>query len=139
MKLNNCKYISFVIVVFLGIPTFANEQEPEEEIIEFCDFKVSKFFAQAYASFGVAYTMEIDSNGSPINIVSKKITTNKYVSDEPFMECFQKWKLPPSYEKVDVYFYWKHAVGWTTMSITGKNVNRKWSFQQGWQTGIKRD
>ena len=133
MKLNNYKYISLVIVVFLGIPTFANEQEIEDEIIEFCNFKVPEFTAQANASFEVVYTMEIDSNGSPVNIINKNIITHKQVSDEPFVECFQKWKLPPSYGKADVSFYWKSGVGWTTMSLKGKNVRRTVSFQQGWQ------
>jgi len=135
MKPNNCKYIPFVIVVFLWTPVFATE----EEIIEFCDLEMPKLLAHANASFSVVYSMDIDSTGTPTNIKLAYNNNDKIMSDEPFMKCFQKWKLPPSYEKVDVSFYWKHAIGWTTVSITGKNIRRTWRFQQGWQVGIKRD
>jgi len=139
MKPNNIKYISLLFFVFFGIHAFANEPEIEEEIIEFCNFEMPKVLAQANASFSVVYSMDIDSTGTPINIKLAYNNNEKIMSDEPFIECFQKWKLPSSHGKVDVYFYWKHAVGWTTMSIAGKNVSRKWSFQPGWQAGIKRD
>lgn len=125
-----------MIMVFLRVTAFAAEQE----IIEFCNFEVPEIVAHANASFPVIYSMDIDSTGTPINI--NKINNHpfeKIMSDDPFLKCFQKWKLPPSYGKVEIYLNWKHAVGWTSVSLIGKDVVRRWSFQQGWQVGIKRD
>ena len=138
MRPNNfCIFL--LIVIFVGIPAFAVEDKTEE-IIEFCDFKVPPFVAHANASFPVIYTMEINPNGVPININNVSTSTiSKALSDEPFVECFQKWRLPPSYEKVEVNLYWKHAEGWISGSLSGKDFVRRWRFQKGWQVGIKKD
>jgi len=136
MRLSNFNCTFLLIIIFVGIPAFAEE----EEIIEFCDFKVPYVVARANASFGVIYTMEIDSTGTPININNvSTFSMNKLLSEKPFIECFQKWKLPPSYGKVQIILNWKHAVGWTSVSLIGKDVVRRWRFQQGWQVGIERD
>ena len=122
MKSKNCCWIILLIEIFVGIPAFAVEDKIEE-IIELCDFKVPPFVAHANASFSVIYSMDINPNGVPININNVSTSTiSKALSNEPFIECFQKWRLPPFYEKVEVYLYWKHAVGWTSVSLIGKNL-----------------
>ena len=136
MRPNNNKLFLLLLVAFFGNPMFAAEQE----IIEFCDFEVPKIVAHANASFPVIYSMDIDSTGAPINIT--KINNHpfeKIMPDEPFLKCFQKWKLPTSYGKVEIHLNWKHAIGWTSVSLIGKDVVRRWNFQQGWQVGIKKD
>jgi len=59
--------------------------------------------------------------------------------DEPFVECFEKWKLVPSYERVTVVLNWKHMYGWVSFSLLGKDFERVWKFQDGWQKAIKND
>jgi len=133
MKLNNI-YIFLMTIVLFGIPVFADEQE----IIELCDFKVPYVISRANANFWIIYSMDIDSTGTPININKVSNSLEKYMSGDPFIECFQKWKLSASYGKVDVGLYWKHAAGWTTMSLTGKNVSRTWRFEKGWQAATEK-
>jgi len=141
MKQNIRNCILLLIVLFSVNPAFANE----DEFIEFCSFQADEFFKKpeilkrARLEFSVIFSMEIDYAGTPINIKRFHFsdTTNSIfglILDEPFIECFQKWKLPPSYGKIEVVLNFKSAGGWTSASIVGKDIRRTWiPSLKGWQ------
>ena len=111
-------------VYFLGI-SFAIGGD---EIIEFCDFNVPSVIAHANTSFSVVYSIEIDDSGNPVKV--EKIM-NRFLVDEPFIDCFMKWKLPPEHGTIIIVMDWKHGVGWTQLSLSGKEIHRVFKFKTG--------
>jgi hypothetical protein len=130
MKPSNCqkKYVTIFCAVslcFSALTVYANASEE----IELCDFKVPGAIARANASFSVIYSIELGPTGKPTKVTKVK---NDFLADDPFVNCFRGWQLPPEYGTVSIILNWKHGIGWTQLSISGKGVHRVLKFQPGW-------
>ena len=126
MKLNKNQFKAKYIVIAASVYCLGMSLAMGgDEIIEFCDFNVPSAITHANASFSVVYSMEIDDSGNPVKI--NKILNN-FLTDELFVNCFIKWKLPPEYKTITIVMNWKHGVGWTQLSLSGKEVHRVFKF-----------
>lgn len=130
MKLSNWQKRRVIVfcelwLCFSGLAVCAN---PSEEI-ELCDFGVPSAIARANASFPVIYSLELGSTGKPIRVAKVK---NDFLADDPFVNCFLGWQLPAEWGTVYVILNWKHGIGWTQLTISGKGVRRVLRFQPGW-------
>ncbi len=107
----------------LQISAQSNKSTKKEVLSSFCQLTVSDSFFQLNISFTEAYSFKVNDEGKPVDI--KKLYA-KYVKVDEVSDCLSSWKFSgfPKDTRFQVYFTWKHAIGWTQMKIRTKNFTQ---------------
>jgi len=86
--------------------------------IDFCHFQVPRHIKDGNFNFYIVYSFKLNETGHPIEISKMK---NEYVPEEQILSCLRGWSLE-DFENGAVFsvlFFWKHAVGWHRLVISG--------------------
>lgn len=115
-----------LVVTFFGgflfqIDDAAKKQKAE---ITFCQFSLSDEIKDGNSSFTVGYSFKLDDKGKPKDI--KKILGDQ-LSDEKVISCLSGWHFSDvAYDSlITVFFRWEHAIGWTELTVSGKDFFQK--------------
>ena len=88
--------------------------------ISVCRLQVPEPISRGSASFTDVFGFTVDSNGKPTEI---RPISAPYVSSTEAISCIAAWRLPMSKgEKLVASLSWKHGMGWSSLSISGRGI-----------------
>ena len=95
--------IGAIGIIFLWFPAAiaqAQDNEPiQTKTISVCPFRIAEAGRTASFGFNFLYSLEVQANGAVSKVVelssSQRKMKSKFVHDELFVECMNKWRLEP--------------------------------------------
>lgn len=109
---------SFLLCLVLCLGAFASPKTKAKDVVTPCQISVSPEAKEA--NFVALYSFDVEA-GKPVNILRVK---NDFLPDDDFVACISRWKLPSVRGKAQAEFSYKHAVGWTEITVSGKDFRK---------------
>jgi hypothetical protein len=91
------------------------------QTVSICGVKVPETISQGSASFTDTFRYFVDKAGRPKEI---RAIDAPFINQTDMKACIGAWRFPRTPgEHLVAAFRWEHAHGWTSMRISGKNVD----------------
>jgi hypothetical protein len=104
-------------LLFMGIAV----EVGHAQVVSICRATVPEAISRGSASFTDTFRFYVDRAGMPKKIRS---VDAPFVNQTDIRACIGTWRFPRSSGKyIVVALRWEHAHGWTSMRISGKNVD----------------
>jgi hypothetical protein len=107
-----------LLLVILSSRAFASSEKVTPDVVTPCEISMPREVREA--DFVVVYKFET-KEGKPTNI--KKVK-NDFLKDDDFAACIAGWMLPSLTGHGLAEFSYKHAEGWTEITVSGKGFKK---------------
>ena len=106
-----------LFIIFLLLSSLLRTTKYDFDI-DLCNIEIPQVYQRANCSFYLIVAFEIDDNSTPTKIYI--LQGEQFVFAEKMKECIQNWKMTGLKEnqKVLAIWRWKHARGWTSLSVS---------------------
>jgi hypothetical protein len=119
---HGCAMLLLLLLLLLCSGAFASSKKTTKDAVTPCEISVSREAQEA--NFVVVYKFETKS-GKPVNIRKVK---NDFLKDDDFTACISRWTLPSLTGEGLAEFSYKHAEGWTEITVSGKGFRKSFHF-----------
>ncbi len=117
-----------LLLLVLSVRAFASSEKAAEDMVTPCEISMPREAREA--NFVVLYKFET-KHGKPVNI---KRVRNDFLKDADFVACISRWALPSLAGQGQAEFSYKHAEGWTEITVSGKGFKKSFRFTNESQT-----
>lgn len=106
-----------LFIIFLLLSSLLRTTKYDFDI-DLCNIEIPQVNQRANCSFYLIVAFEIDDNSTPTKI--NFIRGEQFIFPEKMKKCIQNWKMTGLKEnqKVLAIWRWKHARGWTSLSVS---------------------
>lgn len=112
----------FFMLALLGSGAFASSSKNAKDVVTPCEISMPPEAKEA--DFVVLYKFQT-KDGKPVNITKVK---NDFLKDDDFTACISRWTLPSLTGQGVAEFSYKHAEGWTEITVSGKGFRKSFHF-----------
>jgi hypothetical protein len=113
---------AMLLLSVLCATALASSDKVAEDVVTPCEISMPREAREA--DFVVLYKFET-KNGKPVNIRKVK---NDFLKDADFVACVSRWTLPSLAGQGQAEFSYKHAEGWTEITVSGKGFKKSFHF-----------